>query len=141
MLFDQMNERLVQAMIEALPIEITVIDSNDEVIGWNKHDNRLFRRPHTSMGLNFRECHPKESLSKVEQIVSDMRQGKREKARFWIDLQTKNDAKKHKILIEFYALRDHDGSYLGCMECTQDVEEIRHLEGQRRILDDSVRSE
>ncbi len=30
--------------------------------------------------------------------------------------------KKHKILIEFYALRDDGGKYLGCMECTQDVE-------------------
>jgi DUF438 domain-containing protein len=136
MQFDQMTEQLVHAMIETLPVEVTVIDANDEVIGWNKHENRLFRRSATSMGLNFRECHPKESLFKVEQIVAEMKAGTRDKAQFWIDLQVKNDSHRHKILIEFYALRDYSGIYLGCMECTQDVEQIRRLEGEQRLLAD-----
>ena len=38
---------------------------------------------------------------------------------------------KHKILIEFYALRDAKGRYLGCMECTQDVQDIIGLQGRR----------
>ena len=134
MLFDQMNEKMVRAMIEALPIEVTIIDANDEVVGWNKHEKRLFKRPMSSMGINFRECHPKDSLDKVERLVNEMKQGTRDTARFWIDLPV-NGGPKHKILIEFFALRDHDGTYLGCMECTQDVQEIRALEGQKRILD------
>jgi DUF438 domain-containing protein len=32
-------------------------------------------------------------------------------------------------------LRDYSGSYLGCMECTQDVQEIMELKGERRLLD------
>jgi uncharacterized protein len=71
----------------------------------------------------------------VEQIVSEMRQGQRDVARFWIDLAIPDEPAKHKILIEFYALRDPSGKYLGCMECTQDVEHIRRLEGQKRLLD------
>jgi DUF438 domain-containing protein len=134
-MFDRMNEDTVKSMIENLPLEVTVIDANDEVIGWNKNETRLFHRPLSSMGMNFRQCHPEESLSKVEQIVDEMRHGKRDKARFWIDLPVNGDAKKHKILIEFYALRDEKGAYLGCMECTQDVEDIMHLEGQKRLLD------
>ena len=134
MLFDQMNDKMVRAMIEALPIEITVIDAKDEVVGWNKDDSRLFRRPLSSLGMNFRDCHPKESLWKVEEIINEMKQGKRDVAKFWIDLPIPNDTKKHKILIEFYALRSDDGTYLGCMECTQDVEEIRGLQGEKRIL-------
>ena len=86
------------------------------------------------MGMNFRDCHPKESLHKVEEIVNEMRQGKRDVAKFWIDLPVPGDSKKHKILIEFYALRADDGTYLGCMECTQDVEEMRRLQGEKRIL-------
>lgn len=134
MLFDQMDAALVQALIEALPVEITVIDANDEVVGWNKHERRLFRRPLSSMGLNFRQCHPETSLHKVEQIVAEMRQGRRDQARFWIDLAVPAGGGKHKVLIDFYALRGPAGEYLGCMECTQDVEEIRHLEGERRLL-------
>ncbi len=130
-----MNEPIVKAIIEHIPIEITVIDANDEVIGWNKHEYRLFKRPLTSMGLNFRECHPQSSLDKVEKIVSEMKAGTRDKARFWIDMHVKEEAKPHKILIEFFALRSPEGKYLGCMECTQDVEETMHLEGQKRLLD------
>ncbi len=134
MLFDRMTERMVGAMIETLPLEITVIDAKDEVVGWNKDVGRIFKRAHTSMGLNFREGHPKESLPQVVKIVDEMRSGKRDKARFWIDLPLVEGGPRHKILIEFYALRDYDGTYLGCMECTQDVQEIRELEGERRIL-------
>ncbi len=134
MLFDRMSERMVGAMIETLPLEITVIDANDEVVGWNKDKGRIFKRPHTSMGLNFRECHPKESLPQVVKIVDEMRKGTRDKARFWIDLPVVEGGPRHKILIEFFALRDYDGTYLGCMECTQDVQETRELQGERRIL-------
>jgi hypothetical protein len=31
MLFDQMNKEMVRAMIESLPLEVTIIDANDEV--------------------------------------------------------------------------------------------------------------
>ncbi len=134
-MLDKMSETMVKSILETVPMEITVIDADDEVVTWNKHETRLFFRPLTSMGLNFRKCHPKESLGKVEQIVNEMKAGTRDKARFWIDLTVGNDAKKHKILIEFYALRDDSGKYIGCMECTQDVEEIMHIEGQKRLLD------
>jgi hypothetical protein len=133
-MIDRMNEAVVRAILEAIPQEITVIDHNDEVIGWNKHEKRLFHRPVTSMGVNFRDCHPRESLHKVEAIVSEMREGKRDKARFWIDLPVGPQKEVHKILIEFFALRDPEGRYLGCLECAQDVEEIRKLEGQQRLL-------
>jgi uncharacterized protein len=135
MRIEQMNEEMVQALIETLPAEITVIDANDEVVGWNKHETRLFHRPMTAMGLNFRQCHPEASLPLVEKIVEEMRAGRRDLARFWIDLAVPNDTAKHKILIEFYALRNPAGQYLGCMECTQDVEHIRQLQGQKRLLD------
>lgn len=133
-MIDRLSEDHVRAMYETVPIEITVIDANDEVIGWNKHEKRLFKRALTSMGDNFRNCHPKESLHLVERIVNEMKEGKRERARFWIDLSVAGDEKRHKVLIEFYALRDESGKYIGCMECTQDVEDIRHLSGERRLL-------
>ena len=54
-MIDRMNDEIVKAIIETLPAEITIIDANDEVVGWNKHESRLFKRPLTSMGLNLRE--------------------------------------------------------------------------------------
>jgi PAS domain S-box-containing protein len=131
--FDRMDETLVRAALEALPAEITVIDANDEVVGWNKHSNRLFHRPETSMGLNFRECHPAESLDKVEKIVAEMKAGTRDIARFWIQASVGDT--RHLVVIDFFALRDEKGQYLGCMEVTQDMEDIRGLQGEKRLLD------
>ena len=136
-MLEQLNEAMIKAMFETVPFEITVIDSHDEVAGWNKHDFRLFHRPMNCMGLNFRECHPSQSLPKVEAIVNEMKAGIRDQARFWINLPIPigSHGKPHKILIEFFALRDEQGHYLGCMECTQDIEEIQHIEGEKRLLD------
>ncbi len=135
MLFDRMSPEMVKSMIEAMPAEITVIDANDEVVGWNKHETRLFKRPMTAMGLNFRECHPQKSLAMVERLVAEMKAGTRDKATFWIDLEVEKGAPRHKIFIEFHALRDEKGKYLGCLEFTQDVQPFRDLQGQKRLMD------
>lgn len=135
-MYDRINEKIVNIILETIPAEITVIDENDEVVAWNKHEKRIFHRPLTCMGLNFRECHPKESLAKVEQLVEEMKSGTRDKARFWIDASVPYDkTKKHKLLIEFYALRDEKGKYQGCLEFTQDIEDIKDLKGEKRLLE------
>ncbi len=135
MLFDRMNAEMVKAMIEAMPAELTVIDANDEVVGWNKHETRVFRRPMTAIGMNFRQCHPEQSLAMVERLIGEMKSGERDKAAFWIDLEVAKGEPKHKMLIEFFALRDEQGKYVGCMEFTQDVQAIRELQGQKRLMD------
>lgn len=135
MLFDRMNAEMVKAMIETMPAELTVIDANDEVVGWNKHETRVFRRPMSAMGMNFRQCHPEKSLALVEKLMAEMKDGSRDKAAFWIDLEVVKGEPKHKMLIEFHALRDDKGKYIGCMEFTQDVQYIRDLQGQKRLMD------
>ena len=135
MLFDGMSDDMVKAMIETMPAEISVINAKDEVVGWNKHATRIFKRPMEIMGMNFRDCHPPKSLPMVEKIIGDMKSGEKDSVRFWVDMEFKPGEGKHKILIEFYALRDDKGKYLGCMEYARDIEEIRKLEGQKRLMD------
>ncbi len=98
MLFDNMDAKMVQAMIETMPLEVTVIDANDEVVGWNKQEDRIFKRPLSAMGLNFRDCHPQESLDKVEKIIEEMKAGKLDKISFWIDHHLTPGEAPHKIL-------------------------------------------
>jgi DUF438 domain-containing protein len=38
------------------------------------------------------------------------------------------------ILIEYFALRDEEGEYLGTLEVSQDLTKNRQLEGEKRIL-------
>ena len=83
--------------------------------------------------MNVRNCHPKKSLEKVERIIREMKDGKRDMAEFYIDLALNDGV--HKILIRYFALRDESKSYLGCMEVSQDVTHIQSLRGEKRLLD------
>jgi DUF438 domain-containing protein len=38
------------------------------------------------------------------------------------------------IHIEYFALRDENGNYLGTLEVSQDLSNLRKLEGEQRIL-------
>ena len=42
---------------------------------------------------------------------------------------------KHKIMIQYFALRDKDNNYLGCLEASQDITDILKIEGEKRLLD------
>ena len=64
-----------------------------------------------------------------------MKRGERDRARFWIDLPLEGYDEKQKILIEYYALRDAEGKYLGCLEASQNITELQQLAGQQRLLD------
>ncbi|HTZ50568.1 MAG TPA: PAS domain-containing protein, partial [Spirochaetia bacterium] len=85
------------------------------------------------LGRDVRDCHPKQSLDKVERILSEMKAGTREKAEFWIDLKV--DGAPEKVLIQYFALRDGAGKFLGCLECSQKISHIQGLGGQQRLLD------
>ena len=72
----------------------------------------------------------------VEKIIREMKDGVRDNARFWIDLKLGDGEKKNKILIEYYALRNSDGKYLGCMEVSKDITEIQEIKGEKRLLEE-----
>jgi hypothetical protein len=131
----ELDKNTLEALLETIPVEFSVIDKNDKVLAWNKHETRIFRRPTGAVGRNVRDCHPKGSLNKVETILAEMKAGKRDKARFWIDLPLKDKDTPQKIMIEYYALRDAAGNYLGCLEASQNITEIQNITGQRRLLD------
>lgn len=131
----ELDKNTLEALLETIPVEFSVVDKNDKVLAWNKHETRIFRRPTGAVGRNVRDCHPKGSLNKVETILEEMKAGKRDKARFWIDLPLKDKDAPQKIMIEYYALRDAAGNYLGCLEASQNITDIQKITGQKRLLD------
>ena len=130
-----MPEKVLNVVLEIIPIEFSVVDKNDKVLAWNKHKTRIFKRPESVIGRDVHKCHPKKSVDKVEAILKEMKTGQRDKARFWIDLPLSSDGAKQKVLIEYYALRDPEGNYLGCLEASQNISELQALKGQKRLLD------
>ena len=133
MFIGKLADPVLAALMETLPVEFSVTDENDKVVAWNRHETRLFRRTQNVLGRDVRACHPKQSLEKVEKILSEMKAGKRESAEFWIDMQV--DGRPEKVLIRYFALRDSGGKFVGCLECSEKIAHIQSLTGQKRLLD------
>jgi PAS domain S-box-containing protein len=131
----KLNKEMLDSILETMPLQISVVDAEDRVVGWNNHDTRIFRRPESVIGRNVRDCHPRKSLDKVEKIINEMKEGKRDRARFWIDIPVGDKKEIRKVMIEYYALRNSEGKYLGCLEASQDITDIQKLKGQKRLLD------
>jgi uncharacterized protein len=64
----------------------------------------------------------------VERILEGFRSGRRDRAAFWIEKRGRF------VHIEYVALRDASGAYLGCLEVTQDLTAKRALTGEQRLL-------
>ena len=131
----KLSDEILEAVLETIPIEFSVVDADNKVLAWNKYETRIFKRPEGVVGRDVRNCHPKKSLDKVEQIISEMRAGKRDKARFWIDLPIGPNQEKQKILIEYYALRDSANKYLGVLEASQNISDYQKITDEKRLLD------
>jgi PAS domain S-box-containing protein len=128
-MIENLNKEQLAGILEALPVEVSFVDENDLVRFWNKHETRIFKRPVSVVGKSVQDCHPKQSVDKVNQILSDFKSGKKDSAEFWIDLRGR------KVYIRYFAVRDKTGRYLGTLEVTQDITEIKKIEGERRLLE------
>jgi DUF438 domain-containing protein len=121
---------LVDAMLDTLPLDITLLDSEDAVRYFSKETKeRLFPRTRAIIGRKVQQCHPEKSVHLVNQILDDFKSGKGDVAEFWIDVQDR------KIYIRYFAVRDSAGKYLGCVGLDQDITDIQKLKGEKRLLE------
>ena len=119
----------INLIFKHLPIDITYVDENDKVIFYNNGDERIFPRSPGIIGREVKFCHPPKSVDNVLKILEEFKQGSKDNAEFWINF------KDSFIHIRFFAIRDKNKNYKGVMEITQNVSDIKALEGERRILD------
>jgi PAS domain S-box-containing protein len=128
-MIENLNKEQLAGIFEALPVEVSFVNENDLVRFWNKHETRIFKRPVSVVGKSVQNCHPKHSVDKVNQLLADFKSGKKDSAEFWIDL------KGRKVYIRYFAVRDKTGRYLGTLEVSQDITDIKKIEGERRLLE------
>ena len=108
-----------------------MVDENDRVRYFTQGKERIFDRSPAIIGREVTKCHPSQSVDKVVRILEDFRAGKRDVAEFWIQMGGQF------IHIRYFALRDDQGTYKGCIEVSQNATHIRALEGEKRLLDDN----
>lgn len=113
-----------------LPVDITFVDENDRVRFFSTPKERIFHRTNAIIGRDVHNCHPKESVHVVDQIIQSFRDGRKDEANFWISMRNGK-----RVLIQYFALRNENKEYKGVIEVTQEISEIQKLEGDKRILD------
>jgi uncharacterized protein len=118
----------LEAILGALPLDATFVDAEDRVRWFSHGKDRVFSRSRAVIGRKVQFCHPPASVGTVEEILAGFRAGTQDRAAFWIQLHGRF------VHIEYRALRDQAGAYLGCLEVTQDLTEKRALQGEQRLL-------
>lgn len=126
----QLSIPQIDMMLRALPVDVTFVDEHDEVRYFTQGETRIFQRSPAIIGRKVQNCHPPQSVDKVQEILDAFRAGTRDVAEFWIQMG------EMFVHIRYFALRDAEGSYRGTIEVTQDIADIRQLEGEKRLLDD-----
>jgi DUF438 domain-containing protein len=124
----QLNELMY--LLNTLPVDLTFVDKEDTVRYFSESKDRIFRRTRSVIGRKVQNCHPPQSVDVVEKILTLFKEGKKDSFAFWINLQ------ERLVYIRYLAVRDKDGQYLGTVEVTQDITEIRKLEGEKRLLNE-----
>jgi PAS domain S-box-containing protein len=128
-MLEKLSTETLEAIFDTLPVDVTFVDDTDTVRYYSKGDERIFRRTPAVIGRKVQDCHPQQSLHKVEQVVSELKTGRRNVAEFWIDL------KGRKIYIRYFPVKDKKGKYIGILEVTQDITDLQKIEGEKRLLD------
>ena len=117
----------LRGLMNVLPLDLTFVDADDRVAFFSEGD-RIFPRSLAVIGRKVQFCHPPKSMGMVTQILDDFRSGQQDRAEFWIQMGPRF------VHIRYFAVRDDDKNYLGCLETSQDLAPLRALEGERRLL-------
>ncbi len=123
-----MTRSELELIFDTLPVDITFVGEKDEVRYFNRLKDRVFKRSPSVVGLKVQKCHPKKSIDKVQEILDDFRAKKRNVAEFWINL------KGRLIYIRYFPIYGDNNEYRGCLEVSQDITEIKKIEGEKRLL-------
>lgn len=114
-------------LLNSLPIDITFIDKDDKFRYFNMAKDRIFVRSKAALGRDVRHCHPPRSVAMVEGILEDLKSGAKNSESFWIEM------KGMMIYIQYIAIRNEFGQYVGTLEVSHDIKPYRELEGQKRL--------
>jgi uncharacterized protein len=118
----------LELILDTLPVDITFVGEKDEVKYFNRLKDRIFKRSPSVIGLKVQKCHPRESIDKVQEILDDFRAKRRNVAEFWINL------KGRLIYIRYFPIYGENKKYLGSLEVSQDITEIKKIKGEKRLL-------
>lgn len=124
-----MTVEQVNLLLRNMPLDLTYVDENDKVIFYNRGEERVFPRSAGIIGREVKFCHPPKSVGTVLKILEEFRKGTQNESSFWINY------KERLIYIRYFAVRDANKNYKGVIEMSQDITDIKNIQGEKRLLD------
>ncbi|MGJ7912982.1 DUF438 domain-containing protein [Neobacillus sp. LXY-1] len=118
----------LELLLNHLPVDITFIDHEDVVRYFSHGKERIFARTKAVIGRSVQNCHPPRSVHVVEELLADFKSGTKDSEDFWIKFKDKY------VYIRYFAVRDDAGNYIGTLEFTQNIDPIKAIDGEKRIL-------
>ncbi|MEH7345580.1 DUF438 domain-containing protein [Bacillus sp. JJ1532] len=118
----------LELLLNHLPVDITFIDQDDVVRYFSHGKERIFARTKAVIGRTVQNCHPPRSVHLVEELLADFKSGRKDTEDFWIKFRDKY------VYIRYFAVRDENENYIGTLEFTQNIDPIKAIEGEKRIL-------
>lgn len=107
----------LEAMLDTLEIEITYVDEKDINSYYNNpRENKIFKRPQSSLGREVYSCHPPQALPKVKKIIDDLKSGARDKVVVIRDIGGSD------YTVSYYGVWDKEGNYKGILETVQNMD-------------------
>lgn len=125
----EMTLKQINLMLNGLPLDISFVDENDTVLYYSGGKERLFPRSPGVIGRKVMNCHPPKSAHIVQKIVDSFRNHEKTEAEFYFQM------KETFVHIRYFPVYDENNNYRGVIEVSQDITDIRKLEGEKKLLD------
>ncbi|MCR5545861.1 MAG: PAS domain-containing protein, partial [Lachnospiraceae bacterium] len=103
------------ALLNTIPMEISFVDG-DNINRFFNEGPKVFKRPTMATDREVFSCHPPKIEPMVRAIIDDFRNNLQDVVPVWME------KKGRTMLVQYMAVRDKDGNYLGTAEFVQDME-------------------
>ncbi len=124
-MLEGLSKEQIEGILEALPIDLLFVDENEKLRYYNKAGKESRKHLASILGKDIRGCHKKESHSRVEGLISNLKTGKKAEEEFWVSY---ND----RVLNRFIAVKDKGGKYLGMIEYIFDFKKLEKLAEEKK---------
>ena len=123
-----LSHKELDLILNKLPLEITFVDK-DHIVKYydNGPEEKLLARTPSAIGRDMLNCHPPRVHETVKKLVHDLETGVKDSQQAWY----KRDDGVF-VFIDYIAIRDEEGSFLGILETVQDISKFTKLDSDNR---------
>lgn len=105
-------------LLNTLPVEISFVDA-DNMNRYFNEGPKVFKRPRMAIDREVFSCHPPKIEPMVRQIIDDFRNNRSDVVPVWMEKGGRT------MFVQYMAVRDRAGNYLGTLEVVQDMESAK----------------